>query len=233
MTAIQPATPQLWTPYDRMILKSANLVAYWPGKEVAGTRGSDVKGGRHGSYVAAPVMGEVGPLVAEPDTAVLYDGTSQYLTVPHDAALVPCPNITVEAWVKPIGASGTIVGCYNGGQLSFLLEIGSAGQLYGFLVGAASINFTGAGTDLRDGLWHHVALVGTATTNDLYRDGVVERHTDGSWTTTTGHTNPLFIGCRSIGPVAIALHGTIAKVAIYSRSLPIGEIASHNAAGRA
>jgi hypothetical protein len=231
MSGIGPIISPTWTPYDRLILKTANLIAYWPLTEAAGTRASEVKGGLHGVYTGAGlVLGELGPVVSEPGTAALFDASTAFVTVPNNAALQPTPPMTLEAWMQcPSGAAQTIAGRYSGN--GYLLELGTSGQLVGYLTGGANITYTGAGTDLRGTAWHHVALCGTATALDLWTDGLLVHHVAGTWTWASVAT-ALLIGERSAG--VQLFNGRIGRVALYSRDLgTTGELAAHNAAGRA
>ena len=222
-----------WEPYDRLILRTPDLVAYWPGAELTGIVGADVKGGRNATYVAAPTLGAVGPIKGETfNPAVLYNGSTQWTTIVNNAALIPYP-LTIEAWITPPsgGAQSIFGGAYDGGNMAYLLELGSAGQLIGYLFGSPSLHYTGAGTDLRDSLWHHVALVGSPTANDLIVDGASSHHTAGTWTAMAKSAAGLVIGARNAA--SQPFNGRIARVALYGRNLSLAELASHNAAGRA
>ena len=99
-----------WEPYDRLILRTPDLVAYWPGAELTGIVGADVKGGRNATYVAAPTLGAVGPIKGETfNPAVLYNGSTQWATIAYAAALDPHPLGTLEAWIKtPSGGAQSI-----------------------------------------------------------------------------------------------------------------------------
>ena len=71
-----------WEPYDRLILRTPNLVAYWPNAELQGIVAADIKGGRNGTHVAGPTLGAIGPIKGETfNPAVLYNGSTQWTTI--------------------------------------------------------------------------------------------------------------------------------------------------------
>ena len=88
-------------------------------------------------------------------------------------------NITFSAWVKvpsTMSAVGTIISksryAYSAGRWS--VGITSTGKISLFLASDGTVDYDAAvgTTDLRDGLWHHVALV-------LVRDGNAYAYVDG------------------------------------------------------
>ena len=64
--------------------------AYWRLGEPSGTTAADASGNnRTGSYVGSPTLGVGGALVGDSNTAVSFNGSSQYVEVPYAAALNP------------------------------------------------------------------------------------------------------------------------------------------------
>jgi hypothetical protein len=236
MSGIGPIVSPLWTPYSHVILTTPNLNAYWPMQEPTGVKGVEVKGNNAGVYVTGTVVGVAGVTGSDADSAVIFNGSSQWMTVPKDASLTPHPLFSLEAWFKGTASSyQSIAGFWDGsGKAGYDLLLGSASRIAGSVEGSSSIA-AGAniGAPLNDGLWHHVIMSATGSTLDFYTDGVqpANGHIAGTWT----WADPLYtfgIGARSGGgnlPGAL----TIKRVALYSRNLTLGEAAQHNAAGRA
>ena len=94
------------TGYSQTVLADSPR-AYWRLGEASGTSAADASGnGRTGSYVASPTLGVPGALTGDSNTAVGFNGSSQYVNVPYMAALNPA-QFTVEAWAFVTGGVGT------------------------------------------------------------------------------------------------------------------------------
>jgi hypothetical protein len=83
--------------YDAEVLADAPSL-YLPLNEKSGVVAGDASGNcLHGSPVAAPTFGNAGPL-AEPNTCLAMNGSTQYVSVPDHALLDPGDTFTLEAW---------------------------------------------------------------------------------------------------------------------------------------
>ena len=70
------------TGYSQTVLADSPR-AYWRLGEASGTSAADASGnGRTGSYVASPTLGVPGALTGDSNTAVGFNGSSQYVNVP-------------------------------------------------------------------------------------------------------------------------------------------------------
>ncbi|MGH3133820.1 MAG: LamG-like jellyroll fold domain-containing protein, partial [Gaiellaceae bacterium] len=81
--------------------------SYWRLGEASGTSAEDAtSANRDGAYSGSPTLGASGALTGDPDTAVGFNGSSQYAEVPYAAALNPS-QFSVEAWAYVTGGQGT------------------------------------------------------------------------------------------------------------------------------
>src|SRR5207302_9484389 len=92
--------------YRDAVQGTGGLIGYWRLGELSGTTAIDGTGARNGSYVNGPTLGQSGALVGDPNPAVAFGGSNQYVSVPYSAAL-NAGTFSVEAWAKATGGSGT------------------------------------------------------------------------------------------------------------------------------
>jgi hypothetical protein len=212
-------------------------VAYWPLDETnepppagnlatnLGTSGSAYDG-YYGSGVATDVPGA---LVADPDTAASFNGSSGYLDIPYGPVATIGAPFTAEAWLNAEGNSGTYCalsagqfGSPRAGWLIYNVGSGWSFRLYNLNGTATSLNLTGGTIDAN---WHHIVAVFDGTNGRLYQDGVLVAGP----TAATGYVpNPstdLTIGARSDGGFVFA--GEIDEVAIYTNVLSSTDVQAH------
>ena len=101
---------QAWTvslsAYPAAIIAD-NPAGYWRLGEASGSSALDSSANLlDGSYIGCPRLAQPGALSGDSDTAVGFNGSSQYAQVPYSAALNPAA-FTVEAWAKVTGGAGT------------------------------------------------------------------------------------------------------------------------------
>jgi hypothetical protein len=208
--------------YKTEVLADAPL-GYWRlGEAVPGTgTAADSSGnGRNGSYVASP--SSVAAQVNDADTAVSFNGSTQYVTVPHNAALNVGDSFTLEAWVKTSGTGRAIMA--KGGSGGYYLQV-QGGKVVLTKSGTADI-LTGA-TTITNNAWHHIVATKSGANAAIYVDGVLDASTSSSAITVVDTTDPLNIAVRS--PVANAeyITGSLDEVAIYAGALSATRIKAH------
>jgi hypothetical protein len=103
------------------------------------------------------------------DGSALFNGSSQYLTVPANSALaLGTGDFTVETWVYLSSAPGeyAVIDCAGTGQFGFLINSTN-------IIAYASVDqayfFT---TTVSASAWHHIAFCRVGTTLTCYLDGV-------------------------------------------------------------
>jgi chitodextrinase len=154
-------------------------------------------------------------------SALVFNGTSARVTIPHSASLALTTGMTLEAWVYPTNVSAAWRDVIMKGSDEYYLEASSSQgppatggkpNIGGSLIGSAA---------LPANTWSHLAGTYDGTTLRLYVNGVqvASRAQTGSIATTT---NPLQIGGDSF--FGQYFQGTIDEVRIYNRVLTSTEI---------
>lgn len=216
--------------YSAEVLADAPLVYLRLG-EASGTVAADSSGnGRHGTYVATPTLGVAGLLAGDADTAVTFDGATEYVSVPNHASFA-VDTATFEKMIQTTDSTASLVshtgsanadkGCQlaiAGGKVTFsVFDAGGTGYS---AVSAASVN---------DGAVHHAAGSFDGTWIRVYVDGVLDGATAHTQATLPHSSQPILVGARPNGPTSF-FAGTGDEAAVYGTALPPGRIAAHYAA---
>lgn len=211
--------------YSALILSEAGLVGYWRLNELTGTTAADSgPNGLTGTYVASPILGVQSPTW---DYGVKFDGSSQYVTIAHNAALnlVDGP-LSIEAWVSR-GATGA--------QRSICSKAGPAYQLVLDTNAAVGGQNPSAGyfieTTAALGLpgWHHLIVTKTGGTSTIYRDGALASVTNPAPSTLADNVKALLIGGDA--DAGQFFNGSICDVAVYSVVLTAAQALQHRNVG--
>lgn len=226
---------------DQQALPCAGLVAWWP---VDGTP-VDIIGGHNGTLV-----GSFSFAPAEVNLGLHLNGPSEGMTVPDNSALNfgPGADFSIESWVAPITAT-TSYGVMDIVDKRITPYYGndSVAQGYELCVGNGQLAFqmsdslnsyplvVSGGRDLRDGVWHHVAVSvqrGSTTGGKLYVDGQVVATFDptskpGDLTTTAA----LLVGMHPSPWLDCNFRGTIDEPSLYNRALTAADVAAIYYAG--
>ena len=224
------------TPYESAVLGDSPT-GYWRLGESSGTTAADRTGhGYDGSFVGTPALGVPGAVAEDPDTAVAFNGTTQYAQASYAAALNPAPPFTVEAWAKVSGGAGTIrtvvaSRAFNPAR-GYMLSVASTGE-WQFLVGTGAADaLVVTGPQSRLNTWTHlvatVETVGTDLHVILYVNGSFAAQRTLSMTTFSPNpTQKLRIGADVGATPARFFPGAIDEVAVYSGALTPTQIANH------
>jgi hypothetical protein len=170
--------------------------------------------------------------------AASFDGSNDYIAIPHTSSLAPTSAITVEAWAKPDSSSGSLysrvvakpytsyTGPYNDYALitngpfaasSFELTIGGTQRVqYGNAV-------------LPAGGFSHMVGTYDGSTMKFYVNGVLTA-SDPYTGSIASSGQPLQIGRL---PGGNYFDGTVDEVAVYGSALSESRIQAHYIAGRA
>ncbi|WP_329558840.1 LamG domain-containing protein [Streptomyces uncialis] len=159
------------------------------------------------------------PDIPHPETALQFNGTSNYVDVGAAPALkFQGRAYAVEAWVKPRAAGGPVLARWSGtaSQGGFQLRITSAGQVALDHSGGTLTSLQNIPADT----WAHIAASFDGTTATLYVNGAFSG--DKALPSSGDGNARLQIGAKEGGPL---FSGVIDEVRIWNRSRGQSEIA--------
>jgi hypothetical protein len=213
------------------------LVGFWSFNEGTGTVANDSSGnGNAGTLINGPTWAS-----GKSGTALSFDGTNDYLQIPHEESLNLSTALTVSAWINnatpmdpgldqdhyriiaskgwPVdGGSWSLAWRANDGSLFFFVGRGDTGYRYA--------RFSYDNSEV--GTWHLITAVLANGKISLYQDGVLKAGPIGiDNATIRTESNPLRVG--SLGTSSNSLRnwdGLIDELRIYNRALNADEIAS-------
>lgn len=205
-------------------------ISYWRLGEPSGTTADDAMNLNDGVYVNVPTFAQTGAIQNDADTAVLFNGTNEYVSLPSFSSIpfgtAPC---TLEAWIKPTthAASRGIIGYGSraSNDAANYIRLGSSTALAwvwqnnDFSVTVANLS----------GRWHHVVGTWDLITRKLYLDGfqIGGDNTPArvpNWALGNG-----FIGAfvNTTDTIVEFFDGAIDEVAIYDYALTAEQILEH------
>jgi hypothetical protein len=224
------------------IVRWDSPVAYWRLGEASGSTATDSAGGHDGVYTGTLTYGVGGALPGDPDTAILFDGSSGYVAVPFSATLNPQGPFTAEAWVRPntIPDSGGTP-CpissaqFNGNRSGWQIRERDTGwQFVLYTHNSSSVANDGLANTAHGGVpstnsWTHLAGVYDGANTYLYVNGVAYSSSAsgyvGNYDDGVNPAGPFTIGARSSLNNNFA--GRVDEAAFYSRALSPAEVMSH------
>jgi len=201
------------------------LIAEWHFDEGAGQCANDSSGNNNnGTLGNTDNIDTDDPdwIDGKSEKALWFNGTNDYVNIPHDETLSITENITIEAWVKPefITGAHTIV---RKGDNSFWLEIELSKVNGGFRSGGIVKEAIGS-TTLTTQTWFFLTMTFNEETIKVYVNG----YEDGTFTYSGAideDLNPLTIGAKYTNMYFFP--GSIDEVSIWNRTLTPAEIQEH------
>jgi hypothetical protein len=192
----------------------------------------------NGTYINRPTLGVTGALTVsgDPDTAVQFDGISDYGTVARQIS----GDFSIEFWFKStaggIGTgtnwwdgAGLVDAEVNGGLNDFGVSLRSDGKVVAGVgsspPGDMSIVSTSA-SSYKDGNWHHVVFTRAQASGalKLYIDGAAAGTATGG---TTALTGPSFINFGRLQSGGNYFAGSLDEIAIYNSVLSLATVTAH------
>ena len=203
-------------------------VAYWRLGEASGTTATDETGGHQGTYVGGPALGAVGAITGDANTAVTFNGSTQYATIPDDNAFDFGDTFSLEAWVKWDGTAGTnsFIGKGSG---NFDIKVLTSGAVR--VSKGITSDIVDSTTVLTPNAWAHVVYTKSGATSKLYINGVDRTGVVTDATMVNNAVGILIGAFRLIPSPDQSFHGTIDEVAIYNSAITSAQVAAHYAAG--
>jgi hypothetical protein len=207
------------TPPHPPITTAANLGSL-------GATGNGTYNGGQGSYRGFPGA------LANSDTAVHFDGSSQYISVPYNAALNPS-TFTVEGWLNSDNiAANCALSCGNfasprsGWLIYQTSQTGYELRMYKTNGTAFAVDVIGTIANVV-GVYTHVVATYDGTTAKLYLNGVLANSGTLNAPFVPGVSGPFTIGERA--DAAFFWQGKADEVAYYNTALDANTIAAHYA----
>ena len=174
---------------------------------------TDVKGGTFNT------AGTVGFATGRFNQAMqLTTGDSGVVEPAVRAAMDLPEDFTIEGWIKPnASSSGTFISRFevggSGGGWQIYLETSGRLSFWEWRNGSGGYPISGAGSDIRDGQWHHVAVTRQSGVLRMFVDGTLV----GSATTSYSYTSNisrLSIGYQVQGAARYPMRGGVDEVRI-------------------
>lgn len=201
--------------------------AYWAFDEGQGSIANDSFGRNTGSLQGSPTWKNSDSCIS--NKCLLFNGSSQYISVPNNSSLNPTTGLTIEAWIKPTDIANNTN--YNivakqdwGNKLGYRLAISGYGcntncLFFGVGDGTNRTEYVPNGVNLNDtGNWHHVVGVFSSGTLKVYVDGVLRGTTTTPVNTISNTSSLLAIARHSAGSEFFPGFIDDVRVYLYARS---------------
>jgi len=169
---------------------------------------------RNGNLAGGPlwVQGKIG-------TALQFDGVDDIMDIPYNTAPGPL-GVSAAFWMKTSMTSGYVVMDLGGNRACRFGGI-SPGKLNCYTDGSSSGSAVSK-TILNDGVWHHVVMVSTTSSQKLYVDGQQEGAAQETLSMSSG---PMRIGHYTDGTAGY-FSGVLDDVRLYSIPLTASDVNS-------
>ena len=222
------------------------LVGYWKLDETEGTTAADSSAyGNDGTLnnmeAADWKTDEKSPVRFTNTSSLDFDGSDEYVVVPHDEALnVGTGNLSASLWIKRSAVSGIeylfthLDG--SGVKPGYMLRLTAAGKLQSNVKDASNDRNLVSSSEVDDGSWHHIALF-VGSSMQFFVDG-----TETSYDTqesppagTKDNTREFRIGARDEGaaPDNFFYGGLMDDLRLYNRALSAREVSNLASGGYA
>jgi beta-glucanase (GH16 family)/uncharacterized membrane protein len=198
----------------RAALAQTGPIAAYGFNEGSGTTTADASGNGNTGTISGATWNSAGRF----GSALSFNGTTNWVTIPDAASLDLTTGMTIEAWVRPASSSGyrAVLMKERTAGVSYAFGTDGSGNAIGFLhpAGGSDIGITGTSIPLNT--WTHLAATYDGATFRVYVNGVqaVSRALTGSIETSSA---PLRIGGNA--PFGQYFSGLIDEVRVYNRAL--------------
>ncbi|MEM6504398.1 MAG: LamG-like jellyroll fold domain-containing protein, partial [Planctomycetota bacterium] len=158
----------------------------------------------------------------DPDSALVFDGISDYLSAPH--ILDPAAgSFSAACWVRPTAYSASnnkvvLQQSDGGGTGRSWLRVTPAGRLETFLGGTSTLTTASLALDA----WHHIALTFDGTNLRLFINGQVDRSAVRTMEACTSGT--MLIGIDKNLTTGFCFDGAMADVTIWPTALTDAQV---------
>ena len=196
------------------------LIAYYPfNGNVNDESGNGNSGTVYGATLASDRFGNT-------NSAYYFNGTSDYIEVPHSESLNFQNELTLAVWVKsdePINPETYVIA--KGDEVPFSLRVKTG--FYDFVIGNNRLSsiVSPTSTTPREDVWHFIVGTYDGTIAKIYIDGILE-DSDLYSQNMLSNNNQMQFGHRpsSRNSSIVYYKGAIDDIRIYDRALSIEEI---------
>jgi hypothetical protein len=165
-------------------------------------------------------------VLTAPGNALAFDGSNDYVSLPHNSNYNITSTITLEAWVRTTATGEQYITTKD--EDSWYLALngagGAAGRASFFLNGPSNTSggWLYGTTNVADGRWHHLAGTYDGSTLRLYVDGVQQNSRTAGGAVQTGSSS-VFIGSR---PGYTTWNGSLDEVRIWNTARTASQVSS-------
>jgi PKD repeat protein len=211
-------------------------VSYWRLGEATGTTAADSAGSSTGSIKGGIVTGAPGALAGDANTAMSFDGTTGYVSVPNSSSLNLTGDLSIELWAKPGALDNTTrAAVHKGGASgypSYQYRLGlTSSNFWRGTVFIGSDNYTVTSPSIaKANTWTFLAMTRRGSTLTLYMNGVAVATTTASASPLNTSTGVLAVG-RTGSTSVDYFKGSLDEVAVYPAALSPARITAHYRAG--
>ena len=204
--------------------------------EQVDTLAVDSKGSNPGTYVSGPTLAVAGAITGDSNTAVQFDGVSDYGSVARQIS----DDFSIEFWFKSTQGIGTGITWWQGAGL--VDADGRTSNDYGVSLRSDGRVVTGVGNPdtsivsssggYSNGAWHQVVFTRTKSTGalQLYIDDASAG--SATATNTSSLTSPANISFGRIQTGTNYFTGYLDEVAVYNTVLSAETVTSHDSANQ-
>ncbi|MGD1047645.1 MAG: LamG-like jellyroll fold domain-containing protein [Candidatus Krumholzibacteriaceae bacterium] len=210
-----------WSRLPQEMSAGDNTAALWHFNEGSGTTTADASPNVNTGTISGATwtMGRFG-------SGLDFNGTNAYVQVAPATSLDMTGDLTLEAWIYPrvLNKLDHVIMTKRdeNGTCNYQMYINSDNDGLSFYAGGAP-EYQEAGLVPTLNQWNYVAIVRSGTTLTFYLNGQTAQM-EGPPSLAV-NTEPLQIGCRSVGGTSEAFNGLIDEVRVTNRALAPGEIA--------
>jgi len=197
----------------------------------------DSKGTNPGDGLGGILLGAVGAIVNDVNTAAQFDGVNDFVSVNRTIS----DDFSIEFWFKSTQGIGTgaqwwqgaglVDGEVGGATNDFGVSLRSDGRVVAGVGGGNDVSVVSSSGGYNNGAWHHVVFTRTRASGALalYVDGVAAGTATGSIVSLTA---PVNLNFGRIATGVNYLDGSLDEVALYNTVVPPATVTAHYGAGQ-
>ena len=202
--------------------RSSSVTAFNSQPNINGTRWSDIVGKNNGTLTNSPTYN------SSNQGSLLFNGTSNYLTLSSSVGAFGSGNFTISCWWKSNGSQSNYVAIIEQGFTgspangAWAFKVSHTSGDFNFTYYNSGISDNLSSYNPNDGVWHNLVAVRTGTTLTLYRDTVSVKTITLPTGFSFGEGSPVFVGYNPRD--SSYLKGYLPILQVYNRNLSSSEL---------